>query len=537
MSRAKTVKVVDLFAGAGGTSQACVQACESLGLKLKLTAINHWDVAVETHAANHPDAVHVCETLDSVDPRKLVKGQLDILCASPECTHHSNARGGKPCDDQSRATAMHVIRWAEALRPSAIIVENVREMLSWGPLGSNGRPLKSKKGVIFNAWVNMLEACGYHVSHRLVNAADFGGATTRTRLFILAVRGRRQVPWAQQSHERTPTETLFGSLPRWRPASEVIDWTLPGKSIFGRKRPLAENTIRRIAEGMRRFWKIDPEPFLVRLRGTSESHLNSSALPINDPLPTLTAGRNIGLCEPFIVPQFGSNRARSIDRPLGGITTTSRGMGICEPFIIGTGQPNARGSYVYDSSRPLPTVTSADDHAIVQPFLMTTTHHGSDASRVKSLSEPVPTITGAHRGEHALVSPFIVPTNYGEREGQTPRTHEIGSPLPTIVGSDTHGLIEPFLVNYNGTGGAHSLGEPLPTQTTRDRFGIVMPSGHVLVDVFFRMLQPHELALGMGFPPGYVFKGIREDVVRQIGNAVEVNKARAHLSELLQLVA
>lgn len=461
----RSIVAVDLFAGAGGTSTALAQACGELGMRLKLTAVNHWQTAVETHAANHPDATHVCESLDGADPRKLVPGRLDVLCASPECTHHSNARGGKPCSDQSRATAWHVIRWADALRPSVILVENVREMLSWGPLGSNGRPLKTKKGVVFEAWKNALEAVGYTVSHRLVNAADFGGATTRTRLFVAAVRGRRAVPWPDPTHSKTPRSDMFGTTKKWRAASEILDMSLPGRSVFGRKRPLKETTVRRIAEGIRLFWGVDPEPFLVRLRGTGDRQVLGSSIPTSEPLPTLTGG--------------------------------GQHVGLCLPFVVGTSQPNARGSYVYAPGRPLPTITAADDHAVVTPFL--------------------------------------VPTNYGEREGQRPRTHAISSPLPTLVGSGAHAVVSPFLVKYNRTGGPLDPGDPIDTITAIDRFGLVHGQG--IGDVLFRMLQPHELAAGMGFPEGYRFRGTRSDVVKQIGNAVEVNIARAHLHELLLSVA
>ena len=458
----KTIVAADLFAGAGGTSTGLIEACELRGLKLKLTAVNHWPVAIETHAANHPAAEHHCTGLDSVDPRRICPGRLDVLMASPECTHHSNARGGKPCDDQSRSTAWHVVRWAEALRPRAILVENVREFEGWGPLGTNGRPLKSKKGAIFHAWVNALEAIGYKVSWRLVNAANYGGATTRTRLFVEAVRGRCQIHWAEISHERDPQPGLFGTLRPWRAAREVIDWTLPGKSIFGRKTPLKPNTIARIMEGIRLFWGVDPEPFLVRLRGTSAAHIGSSALPVSEPIPTLTAGRNIGLCEPFVIGQHSGAVPRSVHQPM-------------------------------------------------------------------------PTVAGA--GAISIVQPFLVPTNYGEREGQRPRTHSVGAPLPTVVGSGTHGLVEPFMVSYYSNGQPLSIHDPLDTITGRDRFGLVTPSGAIIADVLFRMLQPHELAAGMGFPAGYRFAGNRGDVVKQIGNAVEVNVARAHLNELLGVVA
>jgi DNA (cytosine-5)-methyltransferase 1 len=197
----KRIKAADLFCGAGGTSTGLVDACREMGYEVDLTAVNHWQRAVDTHSANHPTARHFCASLDSLNPRDLFgEGELNILWASPECTHHSIARGGKPVSDQSRATAWCVIRWAEALRPDVILVENVKEFESWGPIGTNGRPMGSRKGEIFRAWVSALESIGYKVGWRVLCAADFGDPTTRRRLFVQAVRGRRKIVWPEPTH-------------------------------------------------------------------------------------------------------------------------------------------------------------------------------------------------------------------------------------------------------------------------------------------------------------------------------------------------
>jgi len=174
-----------MFCGAGGTSAGATEAIEALGYRAILTAINHWPVAVATHEANHPGARHFCASLDALNPRDLYRdGELDVLWASPECTHHSVARGGKPINDQSRATAWCVVRWADALRPGVILVENVPEFRTWGPIGSDGRPLKSRKEEVFRSWISTLDAIGYKVDHRILVAADYGDPTTRRRLFI-----------------------------------------------------------------------------------------------------------------------------------------------------------------------------------------------------------------------------------------------------------------------------------------------------------------------------------------------------------------
>jgi DNA (cytosine-5)-methyltransferase 1 len=513
----------DLFCGAGGTSTGLLLACNEIGAQLDLLAINHWNIAIDTHTANHPHAQHLCESLDNVDPRKVVEGgRLNVLVASPECTHHSNARGGRPVSDQSRASAWHILRWAEALYIDNIIIENVKEFRSWGPIGVNGRPLKKFKGQTFQSFIDSLKSLGYQVEDRVLNAAYYGDPTTRERLFIMARRGGRKITWPEPTHFPAGHAQLFQGE-KWRTAREIIDWKLEGNSIFNRKRPLAPATLARIEAGLRKFGGKDAEPFLVILRR------HATAMSVDGPVPTLTAGGNhVGLCqpfvfahqrrgnsptsvdepiqtvtatssdfalvEPFIVPQFGEAAPRSIDRPLGTITTTSRGVGLCEPFLV--------------------QVNHGDEG------------NGSRARRAHSVDEPMPTVT-TKRGT-ALIEPFML----GQQSGSVPRSVE--QPVPTIATDGAIALIEPFLVKYNGTAKAQHVDEPLDTVTTKDRHGLVdcERDGYRL-DIRFRMLQPAELARAQGFE-GYEFKGNREAVVKQIGNAVPVNLAKALCREVLQ---
>ena len=282
----KTITAADLFCGAGGTSTGLSQACEAAGINVDLLAVNHWTVAIDTHSRNHPEARHLCESLDNVDPRKVIPGgRLNLLVASPECTHHSNARGGKPMSDQSRASAWHILRWAEALYIDNILIENVREFMNWGPLGVDGRPMKSKRGQTFQAFLAGLRSLNYDVDYRVLNAADYGDPTTRERLFVMARKRPRRVRWPEPTHRPASEEpNLFGKKLPWRTAREVIDWNLPGTSIFHRKRPLSPTTIARIAAGLRKFGGLAAEPFLVMLYGTGKTR------SVNDPLPTVTAG-------------------------------------------------------------------------------------------------------------------------------------------------------------------------------------------------------------------------------------------------------
>lgn len=533
----KRLIAADLFCGAGGSSTGLMRASQVLGRKVELVAVNHWDVAVETHSKNHPQAHHYCEDLTSMDPKKAVpSGRLDLLIAAPECTHHSVARGGKPMNDQSRASAWCILRWATALRVERILIENVREFTTWGPLGANGRPLKSRRGETFAAFVNALESLGYHLEMRVLNAADYGDATTRQRLFIQAALGRRPIRWPKATHISDARPDLFEQIPRWRAARSVIDWRLPGDSIFSRKRPLSANTLKRIEAGLRKFGGKAAEPFLVAMNYlSSREHDGRHTSSVDKPVPTITSqGNRFGLVQPYLVNLRGTDRAsldstaRDLDEPVPVITASGEHVALCEPFLMHT--THHGGERISSLDRPMPTVTGANrgEQALVQPFIMSA---GGPRVDPRSVDQPMNTILT--RDHMALVEPFIVPTAFGERDGQAPRTHSLDEPLPTIVGSGGRlALTDPFVVKYNGTGGAHPVSEPLDTISTRDRFGLVEVDGMQL-DIRFRMLAPHELAGAMGFPSDYKFAGNRGDQVKQIGNAIAVGQAAALCAEMI----
>lgn len=521
--KSKLVRAVDLFCGAGGTSRGLLLAANELGLELDLLAINHWNIAIDTHSANHPDARHLSESLDSVDPRKVVpSGRLKIMCAGPECTHHSNARGGKPMSDQSRASAWHVVRWAEALYIENILIENVREFRNWGPLGANGRPLKRLRGETYHAFLNALRSLGYVVEDRILNAANYGDPTTRERLFILARRGGRKIVWPEPTHLQKSEETLFGKLPSWRPAREIIDWNLKGESIFRRKKPLSPNTMKRIMAGLRKF---GGKAFVLGQQ--------SQARPrdVDQPIPTVAGAGAISFVEPFILPPEGyyrGNAPRSVDNPIP--TITQRGGGaLVETFLVmlnGT-SPEAIRNSNRSVDEPFPTVVAQGNHiGVAQPFIVQMDMGG----RLQNIEEPLNTLTSADA--RALVEPFIILVNHGNDQ----RAHSIDEPMRTITSVDAWALIEPYLIKYyGGENGAQSLDEPLDTIVGRDRFGIVIPElDGAILDIRFRMLQPHELAAAMSFPDDYHFAGNREQKVKQIGNAVAVNTARALCKALLE---
>lgn len=590
-------RIADLFCGAGGTSEGAMEAASFLGRKPELTAINHWPVAITTHETNHPAARSLCTGVDAVNPRDLFgEGELDLLWASPECTHHSIARGGKPINDQSRSTAWCVVRWAEALRPPVILIENVPEFETWGPIGSTGRPLASKKGEIFQAWLAAIRALGYKTDYRLLCAADYGDPTTRTRLFIQCVRGRRRIVWPEATHTKNPD---LMTRRRWAPARDIIDWSLPAGSIFERKKPLSPKTMARIEAGLRKFGLKD---FIVPQFGERPGQ-EPRTHDVESPLPVVTSHGAGALVQPFIVPQHSSNGPRDIDSPAPTVTTTSRGIGLAQPYLVawdnqsggpgggigsiedpistivtkarhGIAEPflvELRGGGNRDHTakpldEPCGTVTAnGNHHALAQPFLIKTANGGDAAdSRVKSLDQPMPTVCG-NRGDVALIEPFIMSAGGPEcaaRPVSQPvgtvltrdhralvqpcllpqqsdgRLRPIEEPVPTVSTAGAIALVEPFLVSYYGTAGAKSVDQPMDTVTCKDRHALVRPvieidGSRYLLDIRFRMLQPHELALAQGFPAGYQFSGTKTDQVKQIGNAVPRRLARALVAAVL----
>lgn len=382
--------VVDMFSGAGGESCGIVQAYHEAGQKIELHAINHWERAIETHSINHPDAEHHLEPIQNLSPINVVPSRrVAMLWASPECTHHSNAAGGRPKSEQSRVSAWLILKWLQELYVERVIVENVPEFLNWGPLGADGQSLKSLKGQTFNAWVMSIKSLGYRVEWRILNAANYGAPTTRKRLFVQAVRAGKRIVWPDPSHTVSPD--FFATKP-WRTARECIDWSLPSPSISSRKRPLAEATISRIEHGIKKYWSDHADAFFAILRGTS------TTASIDAPCPTVTAGGgHIALIQPFLTKFHGGNPNRNskISDPIPTIDCSNR-FGLVEPFMLG----QQSGSTPRSVSNPVPTVSTAGAISLCEPFI--TTYYGASA---KAQSTRVPLATVTTKDRFAMVSP------------------------------------------------------------------------------------------------------------------------------------
>lgn len=476
--------VIDLFAGGGGASLALEQA---LGRDVDI-ALNHDPIALAVHKANHPRTMHLEADIWSVDPAQVTRGRrVFVLWASPDCTHFSNAKGAQPRKKNIRSLAWSVVKWARGTRPRFIFLENVQEFRKWGPLDKNGRPCKKRAATTFNRWVKQLEALGYTVDYKVLDASQYGAPTKRRRLFVVA-RLEGAVHWPAITHEvLKPGKAPSLLLKPARTAAECIDWSIPCPSIFYRKKPLVEKTLCRIAHGIKRFVLEDPNPFIIKVNHGGDGFRGQ---PIDEPLSTITASR--------------------------------RGHGVVCPTLIQTGHGERKGQAprVPGLHKPLGTIVTDQKHALIAAYMC---KHFGDPRRQggggvvlgESLRNPAATITTRDHQSFAAVT------------------------LAKFRGtSDAHNHVaevRAFLTAYYSTGTSHgqSLRTPLRTVRTRDCMGLVKVAGvdHQIVDIGLRMLQPHELLKAQfgDYADEYSLDlaETKEAKVRLIGNSVQPNVAIA----------
>jgi DNA (cytosine-5)-methyltransferase 1 len=505
--------IVDNFAGGGGASTGIEMA---IGRSVDI-AINHDPAAIAMYKANHPDTEIYCESVWEVDPQKVTFGRPVALCwLSPDCKHFSKAKGGKPVDKQIRGLAWVAVRWAATVKPRVIILENVEEFKTWGPLLENGMPDPKNKGRTFKAFINALKRHGYQVDWRELRACDYGAPTIRKRLFLVARCDGLSIVWPRPTHgdPNTP-EVIAGKLKPWRTAAEIIDWSLPCPSIFDRKKPLAENTLKRIARGVQRFVIENPNPFIIKVNHSGEDF-----------------------------------RGQSLDEPIQTVTAKN-GWGIVSPVIARIGQTGFGGDRMqYPIEKPLTTVTTKAEHLLVAPVIAR--QFGKSVGH--SMDEPLGTITAGGGGKSQLVAAFLA-QYHTETARHEVRGQSLDKPLYTLDTSPRYALVtagglhvgevRAFLLKYYGTNIGQACGEPLQTITTKHRFGLVTIHGqdYQIVDIGMRMLEPHELFAAQGFPADYIidrdYMGNRYPKAAQVarcGNAVPPQFAehlvRANLPEL-----
>lgn len=524
--------IVDNFAGGGGASTGIEIA---IGRSVDI-AINHDPAAIAMHRANHPTTEHYTEDVWKVDPAEACAGRpVALAWFSPDCKHHSKAKGGKPVSKKIRGHAWVTVKWAKAVRPRVIMLENVEEFQDWGRLDENNRPDPRYKGETFRRFVRQLERLGYEVQYRLLKACDYGAPTVRKRFFLIARCDGEPIVWPEPTHAAPDSlEVVSGLKKPWVPVADVLNFDLPCPSVFASSeeimeqygiravRPLSENTMKRIARGLMKFVVNNPKPFVVQVNHSGDTF-----------------------------------RGQDIDEPLDTITS-KHGTGVVAPVLMRNNE-NAVGS---DAREPIGTITTGGHHMLIAPSMIQYHSEQTEDVRGQTVDKPIMTVDASNR--YGLVEPFLIQTGYGEREGQKPRALDMGKPLGTIVAqsnkfavaaafvtqfnnhcdgqsveeplntmtarSNHFGEVNAFLVKYYGNGeNAVSCEDPAPTITAKDRMGLVTVKGedYKIVDIGLRMLTPRELFDAQGFPSDYIIdvdadgnEYPKSEQVARCGNAV-----------------
>lgn len=575
--------IVDNFAGGGGASTGIEEAT---GYCVDI-AINHDPEAIKMHKANHPYTKHYCEDVWQVDPVKACGGHpVALAWFSPDCKHFSKAKGGKPKDKFIRGLAWVACRWAGLVRPRVIMLENVEEFKTWGPLGRRKHPIKAKQGKTFHKFIQQLTDLGYEVQFRELVAADYGAPTMRKRFFLIARCDGKPIVWARRTHGPADSpEVKAGLLKPYVGAYTQLDFSLPCPSIFDSTeeikekygiravRPLAQKTMDRIARGLKKFVLDNPEPFIIQCNHGGERRPSD----IREPMPTITGKHGYGIVEPYMVQigqtGFAKDRSKDVREPLTTIVSKNEHC-LIEPKLapyMGTNTTNHPGGSCED---PLHTITTGNQQCLISPTLIQ--YHSETAQgevRGQGIDDPLMTVDGSNR--YGLVTSFLSKYYDGGYKGAgdtlenplptvTAWDHnsvvtanliqmnnhcdgkDIRQSLPTITAGDGHfGEVRAFLIKYYGQGTGQDINEPLDTVTARDRFGLVTIEGvdYRIVDIGLRMLEPKELYGCQGFPDDYIIDRDcdgklypRAEQVRRCGNAVcppiPTALVRANLKEL-----
>jgi len=476
--------IIDSFAGGGGASMGILTALE----RSPDIAINHSPEAIAMHKANHPETKHFIEDIWTVDPVKACGGQpVDLMWASPDCTHFSKAKGSAPKSPRIRGLAWVVTRWAKAVRPRVICLENVEEFVTWGPVDKLGRPVEALKGTTFDIFVNTLRKLGYKVDWRELVACNYGAPTSRKRFFLVARCDGEKIRWPEHTNG-------MGAGKKYRTAAECIDWTIPTPSIFERKRELKDATKYRIAKGIVRYVLNNKHPFIVEDFAACIVKQNFQVAPcsLDTPLHTVTSQHNKhALVTAFLAKYHGEQskndaRVKPLTSPIDTLDGSNR-YGLCTAIITKQYTSNDVGRKV---DAPLPTVTSSDHNALTVCHL--TRQFGTSVG--SGLDEPVGTVMPGGCGKTGLVAAFLEKYYGSEKMGRA-----LTAPLDTVTGKDRFALVT---VNIGG--------EP-----------------YMITDIGMRMLQPRELFNAQGFPADYIIDPIyngkpltKTEQVKMCGNSV-----------------
>jgi len=542
-----TKLIVDIFSGGGGASVGIEMAT---GREVDI-AINHDMDAILMHKTNHPHSQHLLEDIWDVSPLEVTKGiPVGLLWASPDCKHFSKAKGGKPKDKNIRSLPFAIIKWARHVRPDVIIAENVEEIQTWGPLNKKGMPIAKRKGETFNIFIRKLRKLGYSVQWRELVAADYGTPTTRKRWYMIARCDGKPIVWPEPTHSKTGEN----GLQKWVPVSTVLDFSDLGKSIFGRKKPLAENTMNRIGRGMDKFVFNNPEPFILQIGQAGFTKDRNKT--IHEPLTTIVSKNEHCLVSPVLAPFMAVNTSNhpggSADAPIHTITTGGH-HALVSPILIQYHSETSKDSVrAYEVKEPIMTIDASPRYALASCFL-SKYYGGTYKGSGSGVDEPIHTITS--KDHNALMGVFLTKF-YKSGTGQS--LHE---PLHTITTSAGHfgdvrilmvekeevrsefrekcNMVASFIMEYYGQGTGQSLNEPLHTIVTKDRFALITVYGidYVIVDITLRMLTPKELFKAHLFPDDYIidmdYTGRLYPIAKQVarvGNSVCPQMAKVLVS-------
>lgn len=551
----KQLLYIDLFCGAGGTSTG-VNSARLAGEQCAevIACVNHDANAIASHASNHPNALHFTEDIRTLELSPLIEHvqkcrienpeALTVLWASLECTNFSKAKGGQPRDADSRTLAEHLFRYIDSLDPDYIQIENVEEFMSWGDVDENGRPISMDKGRAYTRWVNKVRRYGYKFEYRILNAADYGAYTSRKRFFGIFAKQYLPIVFPEPTHCKSGSHGLFGTLQKWKPVREVLDFEDEGKSIFMREKPLSERTLERIYAGLIKFVAGGKDAFMVKWNSMNQ-HGKYIAPSVDDPCPTVATQNRLGLAKvSFLSKQFSGHpesKNTSVERPAGAITTIDHHAFVSVHYGHG---------YNHSCDVPAATLTTKDRLALVQTHFMDMQYGNSKPS---SLDTPAGTVTTNPKHQLVTVKPWIMDTNFGNVGSS------IDEPSRVVTANRKwHYLMNP---QFSSPGG--SVDNPCFTLIARmDKmppYLVATESGDIaieiyetdspmtvkikefmalyrIIDIKMRMLKIPELKKIMGFPEDYVLIGTQADQKKFIGNAVEVTIARKWCEVLCSII-
>ena len=548
---------IDLFCGAGGTSTG-VNSARLNGERCAevIACVNHDANAIASHSYNHPDALHFTEDIRTLELSPLINHlqqcrtdnpeALTVLWASLECTNFSRAKGGMPRDADSRTLAEHLFRYIEALTPDYIQIENVEEFMSWGEIDESGRPVSMDKGKSYLRWVRNVKRYGYNFEYRILNAADYGAYTSRKRFFGIFARKGLPIVFPEPTHSKKGESNLFGSLPKWKPVRDVLDFSDEGNSIFTRNKPLSEKTLERIYAGLIKFVAGGKEAFMVKYNSMSQ---RGKYVPpsLDAPCPTVATQNRLGLAQvAFLSKQFSGtpyDKNISVEEPAGAVTTVDHHAFVSVHYGHG---------YNHSCEVPAATLTTKDRLAIVQPRFIANEYSGG--GQISSIEQPNPAVLTNPKQKLVTVKPWIMDTNFGNVGSS------IDDPSRVVTANRKHH----YLMNPQFSSSGGSVDSPCFTLIARmDKmppYLVATETGELMIEIYdtdspmtakikqfmamysiidikMRMLKISELKLIMGFPEDYVLIGTQAEQKKYIGNAVEVTIARAWCESICSVLS